>query len=151
MTYSGFLTGFEFFSTLTDEELSLVGATGREVTYQAGQRLFHEGTHARGCWVIERGLVDIDDGTVVVDSLGPGDVIGWSWLLPPHLWHFGAVTVSDVSAVYLDTDRLSRFLDSEPELGYRFVKKVCEVLLRRLQAARRRSVLMPTEVSEEKR
>ena len=79
-------------------ELELVSTAARTVRFEAGQRLFHEGTPASGCWLIHDGCVALDlmvpgRGQIVVQTLGPGDVLGWSWLLPPYQWHFGAAAV----------------------------------------------------------
>lgn len=139
MTYGGVLADVEFFEGFGDEELAMVGATGRHVNYPVGARLFGEGEPASGCWLIERGHVSIDyaGDPAPVDTLGPGDLLGWSWLIPPYRWHYGAVAVAPLSAVRLDTDRLLRFMDSEPALGYRFTRRVCGVLLRRWQVESR--------------
>lgn len=141
MTYAGTLVDFEFFSGFTNSQLSLIGATGREVVYPAGQRLFYEGAPAKGCWLIERGQIDVEsaqpDGTTkVLQSLGAGEVAGWSWLVPPYRWHFDAVVVAPTTAILLDTDRLRQFMSAEPDLGYVFARKVCDILLQRLQSSR---------------
>lgn len=138
MRYSGVLTDVTFFNGFDDEELAMMGATARCVTHPAGSRLFQQGDPASGCWFIERGHVEIDEigDPHPVETLGPGDMVGWSWLFPPYRRHFGAVTITAVSAVWLDTDRLLRFMDNEPQLGYRFTWRMCEVVLHRWKAER---------------
>ncbi|ADD43310.1 cyclic nucleotide-binding domain-containing protein [Stackebrandtia nassauensis] len=150
MTHSDVLRDFEFFAGLSTEQLALVGITGRRVRYSAGQRLFAEGSPASGFWLLESGSVDIDTpvvggGRAVLDTLGPGDVVGWSWLIPPHLWHFGAVATTDITAILLDTERLARVMRNEPDLGFALSTRLCGVLAHRLHATRYRDLHHRTE------
>jgi CRP/FNR family cyclic AMP-dependent transcriptional regulator len=77
-------------------------------------------------------------GAIVIQAFGPGDVLGWSWLVPPRRWHFGAVAVDEVHAVALDTTRLQALADADPALGYPFALGLFEALLQRLQSTRAR-------------
>jgi CRP-like cAMP-binding protein len=66
--------------------------------FHAGNRVFREGDPADRMWLIVTGRVAIDTnladlGEVVVDTLGPGAALGWSWLVPPYRWRFGAVAI----------------------------------------------------------
>ena len=87
---------------LSDEQLQQLASTGHAVTLQAGHRLFREGEPAHGCWLLHDGRVALDitvpgRGQLVVQTLGRGDVLGWSWLVPPHRWHFSAVVLQTVA------------------------------------------------------
>ena len=77
-------------------------------------------------------------GEVVVQTVGPGDVVGWSWLIPPCQWQFGARAIDDVAAVRLDTDRLKAMADQDPALGYALVLTLFRAVTHRLQATRAR-------------
>ena len=35
----------------------------------------------------------------VIDSLGHNELLGWSWLYPPHTWHLGAEAVTPLRAL----------------------------------------------------
>ncbi len=79
---------------LSAADRELVAGTAVPVRLRPGERLFREGTPAGGCWLIHDGCVALDltvpgRGQVVVQTLGAGDVLGWSWLIPPYQWHFG--------------------------------------------------------------
>jgi CRP/FNR family transcriptional regulator, cyclic AMP receptor protein len=128
---------------LNPDQRARVGDTAREVRFAAGQRLFEEGRPAVGCWVVRDGRVALDlhvpgRGTVVVQTLGPGEVAGWSWLVPPRRWEFGAVATTDTLAWEFDTDRLRTLGQRDPALGYALALGVVESLLHRLQATRAR-------------
>jgi hypothetical protein len=75
-------------------------------------------------------------GDVVVETLGPGTVVGWSWLFPPYTWHFGAVAVEETQAIEFDARGVLNLCEREPALGYDLSIRFMAVLLDRLQATR---------------
>ena len=75
---------------------------------------------------------------MVVQTLGPGDMLGWSWLIPPCRWQFGARAADDVAAARLDTARLKVIADRDPAFGYELVLTLFEAVTHRLQATRAR-------------
>jgi len=79
-------------------------------------------------------------GDVVIEQLGPGTVLGWSWMLPPYRWHFTAIATEQVLAIELDGRGVRRLCDEDPALGYELTRRFAAVLLDRLQAARMRLV-----------
>ena len=137
------LAAFPVFAQLPDAELDLIASTARTVRFAARQRLFSEGQPAHGCWLIEDGRVALDmavpgRGQVVLQTLGPGDVLGWSWLVPPYRWHYGAATVLPTAATELDTEQLRVLAERDPRFGYTLVLTLFEAVLQRLQATRAR-------------
>jgi CRP/FNR family transcriptional regulator, cyclic AMP receptor protein len=137
------LAGAAPFNRLTAAQLSQVATTAREVSFPAGATVFTEGQVASGCWLISSGQIGLGThvpgrGQVVVQTLGPGDLLGWSWLVPPHHWHFTATTSAPVSAVEFDTARLRALADADPALGYPLSLGLFEVLVARLQSTRSR-------------
>ena len=143
MTATAELTRFPMFDRLTPDQLADVAQTTRQVYHPAGTQLFEEGQDASGCWLIGSGQVALATavpgrGQVVVQTLGGGDVLGWSWLVPPHHWHFTATVTQDMTAVELDTPRLTVLADRDPALGYPLALGLFEILLTRLQNTRLR-------------
>jgi CRP/FNR family cyclic AMP-dependent transcriptional regulator len=133
-----------FLSGLTDHQLGLlVPAAGRSM-FHAGNRVFHQDAPADQFWLITDGRVDLDSQApghaVVLDTLKPGAVLGWSWLYPPYRWHFGAVAVTTTHAVTFDAARVRALLQRDPNLGFELTTRFLHVMGDRLQAARRRLV-----------
>jgi CRP-like cAMP-binding protein len=131
------------FSRLTPDQLSLVATTAREVSFAAGATIFSDGQPAVGCWLIRSGQVALGTdvpgrGQVVVHTLGPAELLGWSWLVPPYHWHFTAITRTGVSTIEFDTDRLRALADGDPELGYPLSLGLFEMVVARLQSTRSR-------------
>lgn len=144
MTHTGEpIPQLPIFSQLTPAELVLVSRAAREVRYARGQRLFSAGRDADACWIIHSGRIAVDTfvpgrGPVVIQTIGPGELLGWSWLVPPYRWHFGATAVEATTASKLDTLQLRALAEQDPRFGYRLTLTLFEALLQRLQSTRSR-------------
>ncbi|EME55069.1 Crp/Fnr family transcriptional regulator [Amycolatopsis decaplanina] len=128
---------------LSDVQRSSVIAIGRIEDYETGARLFDEGGDADRCWLVISGHIVVDAhlgarGSVPLQSVGPGEPLGWSWLIPPYRWHFGAETAAPTRALVLDAERLRALIESDDALGFHFSRALLEALATRLQATRLR-------------
>ncbi|MFE0686828.1 cyclic nucleotide-binding domain-containing protein [Streptomyces sp. JH002] len=132
---TGFLAGLD--AGHRTELLSLT----REVRYPPGTRIFDEGEPADAFWIIEEGAVALDvhvPGRVapVIETLAPGDLLGWSWLFPPYEWHLGARTLSPVTARRCDAAAVLTRCETDPPFGYDLARAVGGVVGQRLKATR---------------
>ncbi len=142
-TLAEYLPEHPFFAGLDDAAMDLVVGCAQNVHFKEGEAVFRAGEPANTFYVIRRGRValEIHDprrGAIVVASLGDGEVVGWSWLVPPYRWMYDARAVSAVSAVALDGACLRGKADQDPALGYALMQRVCHVMYDRLQDARMR-------------
>lgn len=131
------------FHGLDPPVLALVSGCGRNVHFDAGTRILHEGAPADTFYVLRGGRVALEvftpgRGPVVIETLGPGDVLGWSWLFPPYRWHFDAHAADSVRAIALDGVCLREKCHDDPLLGYELTQRFASVMLDRLQATRLR-------------
>lgn len=131
------------FSRLAPEQLARVAATAREVSFPAGVTIFTDDQPATGCWLLRSGQVALGTevpgrGLVVVQTLAAGELLGWSWLVPPYHWHFTATAADEVSAVEFDAARLRALADGDPALGYPLALGLFEMVVARLQSTRSR-------------
>ncbi|MER7246919.1 cyclic nucleotide-binding domain-containing protein [Kribbella sp. NPDC000426] len=131
------------FDGLTSPEREALFLTSHEVFYDDAERLFDEGGPAGCYWLIRHGRVALDTavpgrGLVVIETLGPDDLLGWSWLVPPYRWHFGARAIGTVQATVFDAEQLRILADQNPRLGYAVTRQLLGVVLDRLQSTRAR-------------
>ncbi|MFG2859206.1 Crp/Fnr family transcriptional regulator [Streptomyces sioyaensis] len=115
----------------------------REVTFPDGTRIFEEGKPADRFWIIRTGSVNLDIQVagrrpVVVESLSHGDLLGWSWLLPPYTWQMGAEAFTPVRAYEFDATAIRALCEADPALSLAVTRRVLDVVARRLQATRHR-------------
>jgi CRP-like cAMP-binding protein len=76
-------------------------------------------------------------GIIPIQIIGPGDVLGWSWLFPPCYWQFDARALEPTKAVFFYGTRLREYCEQEHDLGYELMKRMAAVIVKRLQATRR--------------
>lgn len=115
----------------------------REVSFPPGTRLFNEGARAERFWIVRSGSVELDTyvpgrRAAVIETLGPGELIGWSWLFAPHVWHLGATATTHVRAYEFDATTVRLMCREDPALGLAVSQWVGEVLAHRLRSARTR-------------
>jgi CRP/FNR family transcriptional regulator, cyclic AMP receptor protein len=140
-TLDGLLVESPLFTNLDPEQLELIAGCGRNATFEEGERLFREGDAADVFFLVRRGIVALDTyvpnrGALTVDSVGPGEIAGWSWLVPPYHWHFTGRAVEPVGAVQFDGACLRGKCEADPLLGYELLNRFAQVLVERLQATR---------------
>lgn len=111
--------------------------------FGAGQPIFQENFEATRFYLIHSGRVALQTfvpgrGVVTLQTIGTGEVLGWSWLFPPYRWHFSAATVEPVEAVSLCTRSLRERMEENHEFGYWVATQIAQVMYVRLQATRLR-------------
>lgn len=128
-----------FLAELPYDMAALVRGCARSVTVRTGEYLLLEGDAADVFYLIRRGQVSLETRApgrppLVIETLGPGTEIGWSWLFPPYRWQFDARATEPVEAIAVDAICLRGKVDADPALGYELTKKFAAVMLSRLQA-----------------
>ncbi|MDW8807237.1 cyclic nucleotide-binding domain-containing protein [Streptomyces scabiei] len=128
---------------LPAEDRQRLMRVAREVTFAQGERLFEEGSRADRFWIVRTGTVELDMRVpgrrpAVIESLRHNELVGWSWLFPPHVWHLGAEATTPVRAYEFDATAVRLMCQEDPAMGRAVGLWVGEVLAHRLQAARTR-------------
>ncbi len=140
-TIEELVTSHPFAVGLNDEHLALVAGCANNVAVEAGTLLCEEGSRADTFYLVRRGHVSIEvhqagRGPIVIETLGPGDAVGWSWLVPPYRWTFDARVIEPVGALAVDGACLRAKCLEDSELGFALLSRVTQELLGRLQATR---------------
>ena len=136
------ITGHPFFHGMKPEHLDILANGATEAKFKTEQILFREGDPANQFYLIGSGRIaleahEADDGTVLVQNLGAGDVLGWSWLFPPFVWHFQARAEEPTTAIVLNGAHLLMAAERNHEFGCELMKRVAQVVIQRLQATRK--------------
>jgi CRP/FNR family transcriptional regulator, cyclic AMP receptor protein len=140
-TLEPLLREHEFFTGLAPEYVSLLVGCSTNVRFPAGAFLFEEGEPADRFFLIRHGRVALEiaapgRGSIVVQTIGPGEVVGFSWLFEPHRWEFDARTTEATTAVELDGVCLRGKCEEDPVLGFDLMQRFARVVIQRLQATR---------------
>jgi CRP/FNR family transcriptional regulator, cyclic AMP receptor protein len=130
-----------FFTGLGEDFIHLVTGCARNVRFEAGQYLLREGEAANEFFLIRHGRVAIElatpnRGTMTILTVGPGDVVGVSWLVPPYRWNFDARALELVRALSIDAACLRGKCEADHDLGYDLMKRFMPMLIARLHSTR---------------
>ena len=140
-TIERIIADHSFFAGLDQAFLSLVVGCASNVRFDAGSYIFKKGDEANAFYLIREGRVALEifapeRKPIIVDTLEVGDILGWSWLLPPFQWKFSAHVRTGVRAIALDGKCLRAKCEENHDLGYEVLKRFATVIERRLEATR---------------
>lgn len=129
-----------FFQNLEKDYLDLIAGCASNVRFDKDEVIFREGQKANQFYVIREGSVALDihaPGEVItIDTVEDGEVLGWSWLVPPYHWRFNARAQVRVKAIGLDGKCLREKCEENHDLGYELLKRFSHIIDQRLQATR---------------
>ncbi|MCY0937190.1 Crp/Fnr family transcriptional regulator [Streptomyces sp. H34-S4] len=130
-------------AVLSTEHRGRLMSHAREVNFQEGARIFDEGTRADSFWIVRSGTVTLEIPVpgrrpTPIESLGPGELVGWSWLFAPYVWQLGAEAMTPVRAYEFDATTVRMLMDADPAFGSALGHWVGRVLALRLQQTRTR-------------
>ncbi len=109
--------------------------------YELSQEIFHEHGNAEHFYLIQSGKVALETfvpgrGMVTIQALGPGEALGWSWLFPPHQWHFSSSATELTELIQFDGAHLREKAEENRDFGNELISRVARILLARLQGTR---------------
>jgi CRP/FNR family transcriptional regulator, cyclic AMP receptor protein len=130
-----------FLAGMNRTQLALLTDCAIAIRFKKEQTIFREGEPANRFYLLESGKVILESGAglgdpVVIDTIGAGDLLGWSWMFPPYTWHFTARAVEPTEALFFYGTILREYCEKDHSLGYELLKRMTVVMNRRMQAAR---------------
>jgi CRP-like cAMP-binding protein len=140
---AGRLAQQPFLAGLNHTQMVLLADCALTSRFKAGEIIFREGGPAKRFYLIEKGKVVLESGTgygepVVIDTIGAGDLLGWSWMMPPYVWHFTARAVEPTETMHFNGTILREYCERDHSLGFELHKRMSAVMMKRLQAARKK-------------
>jgi len=142
-TIETILRDVPLFQGLAPDQLELIAGCGSNIHFSEGELLFREGQEADTFYVLRQGGVALETfvparGSVTIETIDAGEVVGWSWLFQPYRWHFDARALTLVRATSFDGACLRGKIESDHELGYALMSRFAQVMIERLQSTRLR-------------
>lgn len=130
-----------FWKGIHPEYFDVLAGCAFSVHFSEKQLVFAEHTEADRFYLICSGRAVLEtyappQGVATIQTLGTGEVLGWSWFFPPHRWHFSARTDQPTSTVAFDALRLREMADGDHTFGFDLAMRVGSIMLQRLQATR---------------
>ena len=137
----GYLSGHAFFSGLEPRYLKFISDSATELQLARGETLFRQGERADRFFLVRRGQVSVQVPALVgpaleIQHLNEGQILGWSWLIPPFRWHFFASAVEDSDLLEFDGNAILAHCEKDPKFGYELFKLFAGLMSERLEVAR---------------
>ncbi len=135
------LSEHPFFAELDRSFLALACGCAKNARFEAGQFIFHEGEAADSFYLLRQGRVALQisapgRGANTFLTLGPGEVFGVNWLVPPYRWSYDARALEGARAIAMDASCLRNKCEADHDLGYAIMKRLMPVLIERLHETR---------------
>jgi CRP-like cAMP-binding protein len=144
MSETGILGAFQshaFLANLSRQHLLVLASGVRPFTVEKDKLLVKEGTGANSFFLIQSGRVAIEihrpaGGPIAIQTIGPGEIVGWSWIVPNHRWQFDCRALDIVQGLVFDANWLREKCEQDHELGYHLLRQLVTVIASRLSATR---------------
>jgi len=135
----GIVSKHPFFAGLDNDTVALLSGCARNVRFDAGDHLFRTDQPADEFYLLRHGRVAIElvapgHAAITIQTLGEGDIVGISWLLPPHRWMHDARALDLVRAIGMDAKCLRQKCDADRSVGYELMMRFVPLLIGRLHA-----------------
>jgi len=130
-----------FFAGMREQYMELLVGCASNVRFDAGQFILREGEEANKFYLIRQGQVALEvhapgRGSITIQTLGAGEILGWSWLVPPYYWRLDARAVELTRALALDGKCLREKCEKDHDLAYELLKRFSQVMVDHLTATR---------------
>jgi CRP-like cAMP-binding protein len=131
---------FKILRDLDFAQLDAIGRISRLETFSKGDLLISEGSPADELYLFLRGKADVrvrdpQGRQVLIDEIWPGDVLGWSAAMEPHVYTASAWAAEPSEAIVVNGPMLRELCACDKQLGYQITKGIGEVISRRFGRA----------------
>lgn len=140
-TIASILKEMSFFKGMDEKHLAALALCARNAQFKTGEIIFKEGDRSSWFYVLKSGRVAIEvnvigKGTMIIQTISEGDVLSWSWMVPPFKKHFGARAMQLTRAIAFDGECVRKKCEEDHSLGYELFKRFAVIISQRLDATR---------------
>jgi CRP/FNR family transcriptional regulator, cyclic AMP receptor protein len=133
------------FRGLPAENIAFLAAHARVRPLKDNEAVFHTGDRASHFYLVTKGHISVEVAAIegpslMLQEVGPDNVLGWSWLIPPHRWSFQARATTPAEVIEFDGAAVLAECETNPRFGYALLKRFSALMSERLQHARQRMV-----------
>lgn len=129
------------FRGMTPKDLDWLAGCAHPRSFAAGEYILREGQPADTFHILQSGQVALEihepgRGTFTIQTLGAGEILGWSWLFQPFRWHLDARALTPTETIAFDAICIREKCDDDPRLGNILMRHFAQAIVQRLQATR---------------
>jgi len=135
-----------FLAGMNRPQLALLTDCAMATHFKKGETILREGEFANRFYLVESGKavlesLDVSRERLIIETIASGDLLGWSWMFPPYTWQFTARAVEPTVAIFFYGTILREYCEKDHSLGYELLKRMSAVMVKRLQAARKKMLV----------
>jgi CRP-like cAMP-binding protein len=140
-TLQPLLAEHPFVRGMSPSQIETIAGCASNARFETGQYLFKDGEEANQFYIIRKGRIAIEAASpthdpVLIQTYGDGEILGWSWLVPPYRWRFSGKALELTRVLLLDGKCLRGKCEKDHELGYELLKRFADIVASRLDATR---------------
>lgn len=126
-----------FFAGMDSRLIEILAGCAVNKRFKKGEFLTRYGEEANEFFLIRSGIVAVGmylqrPEPMIIQKLEAGDILGWSWTVPPYTWHFDAKVMQDASVLVMDAQCLRGKMEADAELGYQMLKRFTPIMSKRM-------------------
>ncbi len=146
----------EVMSIFSEKQLAEIAGITDKKSYKPKDHIYEHGDRAKHMFIVLKGLVSLrqlmpgDEVGIVFEMRERGEFFGAACVMKPQEYTLTAVCMEDTEVLAIDADKLFDLCDADPELGYKFMKKIAQLYFERYKACKRHlyeMVKAPTIIS----
>ena len=135
------LAAHRFADGLSPQRIEALAAMAHFDEFPAGTWIAKQGEPADAFHLVLEGRCAIEvtaagRDPLVVATVHEGEVLGWSWMLAPHVWHFDVLALDPTRTIAVDGAALRTACHADHDLGYEISHRLARVIASRLEATR---------------
>ncbi|HEX7579353.1 MAG TPA: cyclic nucleotide-binding domain-containing protein [Thermoanaerobaculia bacterium] len=152
-TLEPLLAEHPFVRGMSLSQIETIAGCASNVRFEAGQYFFKDGEEANQFYIIRKGRIAIEAASpthdpILIHTYGDGEILGWSWLVPPYRWRFSGKALELTRVLMLDGKCLRGKCEKDHDLGYELLKRFADILAGRLDSARLQLIDMYASASK---
>ncbi len=138
-----YLSAHDFFAGLDKRGKKFLSNSARDLQIKQGEVLFQPGASADKFYLLRSGEVSVRVPAVMgpaleIQKLKAGQILGWSWLIPPYRWNFQAMALEDSELLEFDGSIILAHCEEDYAFGYALLKLFASLMSERLDRARQK-------------
>jgi len=113
----------------------------REAFFTKDRLIFRDGDPVDQFFLIQEGILSIElylphKSDHSIQTLHGGEMLGWSWMIPPFRWTFDVRALEDSRAFAVDARCFRGKCEVNHEFGYQLQTRIGQVMAMRMKALR---------------
>ena len=132
---------FEVFNVFSEKQLEELSKITEKKIFEKGALVYQRGYRADRIYLVTKGLVGLDKLKpgekigIFFEHREKGELFGTACFLELQKYTLTAVCLQDSEVMSIDADKFFELCQRDPELGYKFLKKVVQIYFERYQTA----------------